>query len=244
MFTKLSHKSFIYSLAESFCFPSPEEKEIYKKYQIEKVQMHHVLIDKDSISLQFIIVSDPNSDIPEPKFRDIIFEVIVSTKICKRFGTSHPFWDNFQARKESRKKKLGYETEHIHNLCCVILAVNPKEYFEIFKNYNSNKKHKGIKKGSHGMEFENYTNRIKSLVNFDAFEKSPTEFKEVSHFTVRQGEIVKTTVQKTKFSQLNDKKVYFPDGILSLTYGHQSLKEIDDFKRLKGHQGFISTTKF
>ena len=94
------------------------------------------------------------------------------------------------------------------------------------------------------MEFENYTNRIKSLVNFDAFEKSQTEFKEVSHFTVRQGEIVKTTVQKTKFSQLNDKKVYFPDGILSLTYGHQSLKEIDDFKRLKGHQGFISTTKF
>ena len=269
MFTKLSHKSFIYSLAESFCFPSPEEKEIYKKYQIEKVQMHHVLVDTDSISLQFIIVSDPNSDIPEPKFRDIIFEVIVSTKIYERFGTSHPFWDNFQARKESRKKKLGYyETEHIHNLCCVTLAVNPKEYFEIFKDYNSNKKHKGIKKGSHGMEFEKYVNRIKSLVNFDTFEKPPAEFKEVFRFTVRQGEMVKTTVQKTKFSQLNDKRFYFPDGIFSLNYGHQSLKEIDDFKKQKGqkmetyfwkekekllemekkalkiHQGFISTTKF
>lgn len=219
MFTKLSHKSFIYSLAESFCFPSPEEKEIYKKYQIEKVQMHHVLVDTDSISLQFIIVSDPNSDIPEPKFRDIIFEVIVSTKIYERFGTSHPFWDNFQARKESRKKKLGYyETEHIHNLCCVTLAVNPKEYFEIFKDYNSNKKHKGIKKGSREMEYANYANRITSLVNFDTFQKPRSEHKEVVRFVVKHGDMIKTTVTKTKCLQLNDKIFYFLKGILPLPF--------------------------
>ena len=59
-----------------------------------------------------------------------------------------------------------YETENIDNPY-VTLAVNLKEYFEFFKNYN--KKHKGIKKGSRGMEFPNYANRLNSLVNFDTY---------------------------------------------------------------------------
>ena len=120
-----------------------------------------------------------------------------------------------------------YEIEHIDNPCYVTLAVNPKEYFEFFEDYSTNKKHKGIKKGSRGMEFSNYSNRIKSLVNFDTFEKPPAEYKEVARFTVKKGDMVKTVVTKTKFSQLNDKRFYFPDGILSLPYGHPSLSEIE-----------------
>lgn len=64
------------------------------------------MTDTDSTALQFIIVSDPNSDVSESKFRDIIFEVIVATKIYKRFDTSQEFWDNFNARKISRQKSL------------------------------------------------------------------------------------------------------------------------------------------
>ena len=86
------------------------------------------------------------------------------------------------------------------------------------------------------MEFNNFAGRIKFLVNFDIFQKPPAEYKEVSRFTVFQGEMVKETVQKTKFSQLNDKRFYFPDGIVSLPYGHQNLKEIDDFKKEKGQK--------
>ena len=33
------------------------------------------------------------------------------------------------------------------------------------------------------MDFENFTNRIKSLVNFDTFEKPPAEYKQVSRVT-------------------------------------------------------------
>ena len=61
------------------------------------------------------------------------------------------------------------------------------------------------------MEFDKYADRIKSLVNFDTFEKPPGEYKEVARFTVKQGEMVKTKVTKTKFSQLNDKRFYFLD---------------------------------
>ena len=37
MFAKLSLKSFLYDLIETFCFPSQLVLEIYKKYKIEKV---------------------------------------------------------------------------------------------------------------------------------------------------------------------------------------------------------------
>ena len=104
MFAKRSLKSFIYALVETFYFPSQLVLDIYKKYKIEKIEMYHVLTDTDSTALQFIIISDPESDVPEPKFRDIIFEIIVATKIYKQFNSSHEFWDNFEARKISRKK--------------------------------------------------------------------------------------------------------------------------------------------
>ena len=112
------------------------------KYQIEKILVYHLLTDTDSTTLQFSIVSHPNSELPEAKIGDVLFVVIVATKSYKRLDTSHPFWDNFQARKEKRKKKLGlYKKEHIDNPCYVTLAVNAKEYFEIFKDYTTNKKH-------------------------------------------------------------------------------------------------------
>ena len=104
MFAKLSLKSFIYSLCETLHFPGPKVKEIFEKYQIKKILCYHVLSDTDSTSLQFIIISDPNSDFPESKIRDVLFEVITKTDIYKCFDSSHPFWKNFNARKEKRKK--------------------------------------------------------------------------------------------------------------------------------------------
>ena len=86
------------------------------------------------------------------------------------------------------------------------------------------------------MEFKNFAGTIKSLVNFDTLQKAPAEYKEVSRFTVIQGEMMKNTVHKTKFSQLNDKRFYFPNGTVSFPYGHQNLKEIDDFKKEKGQK--------
>ena len=51
------------------------------------------------------------------------------------------------------------------------MAVNPKEYLELLKDRVLNKKHKGIKKGWSGLGFEKFAQRIKPLVNFNAFEK-------------------------------------------------------------------------
>ena len=102
MFAKLFLKSFIYDLSEVFCFPDKTVAEIYKKYLIEKVLVYHVMTDTEITELQFTFISKPKRDLPEYKFRDIIFEVIIATKIYKRFDSSHKFWDIFGFREESR----------------------------------------------------------------------------------------------------------------------------------------------
>ena len=134
MFAKLSIKTFIYDLSKMFCFPTQVVVEIYKKYLIEKVLIYHILTDTDSTALQFVFASDPNSDLSEDKFKDVIFEVVITTKIYKRFNSSHEFWDIFGFRNPSRKERLGYyEVENIDNPCLAAIAVNPIEYLEVLK---------------------------------------------------------------------------------------------------------------
>ena len=56
--------------------------------------------------------------------------------------------------------------------------------------------------------------------------------------------MVKKTVAKTKFSQLNNKRFYFLDGVVSLPFGLKKFLKIDDFKKEKGqNRGNISGKK-
>ena len=93
-----------------------------------------------------------------------------------------------------------YEVEHIDDPCYVTLAVNPKEYFEYFKSNSTNKKHKGIKKGSVGMEYKNYAERIKPLLNFNTYKKPKADIKDVVRISVKKGEMTTHTIKKSKFS--------------------------------------------
>ena len=219
-------------MLETFCFPDEKVQKIFDKCLMEKVYIYHVLTDTDSTCLQFLFISDPKSDTCLKKYRDIIFEAIIASKIYDRFGSSQKYWEKFSARKENLRKCLGYfETENVDNPCFLSIACNPKEYYELFENSCVNKKHKGIKKGSSGMNFENYAERLVSSANFDTFEKPPANYKEVPRLTVFQGKMQKKTVSKTKFSQFNDKRFYFFDGITSLPLSHPYLKEPVEFKK-------------
>ena len=201
------------------------------------MNIYHVLTDTDSTCLKFIFVSSTDSDIPDKKFRDIIFEVIVASKIYDRFDSSNIYWEKFGARKENLRKCLGYfEIEHIENPCFVTVAVNPKEYYESFEDNSFDKKYKGIKKGLPGMDFENYANRILSVNDCDFFEKPERDVKEVSRLTVVDGEMQQKIAVKTKFSQFNDKRFYFSDGIISLPLSQPYLKELNEYKEQKGQK--------
>ena len=94
-------------------------------------------------------------------FREILFQIFSNTEIRDRFDKSDKYWKLFGVHHPENQKVLGlYEVEHIDDPCYVTLAVYSKEYLEYFKNDSINKKHKGIKKGSAGMEYENYAERI------------------------------------------------------------------------------------
>ena len=99
MFAKLSLKSFVYKIIETFCFLNEKTKQIFKKYQIEKVE---ILSDTDSTSLKFIFISVAESNIPDSKYREIIFEVVTSSD--KWFDSSYPFWEILTQGKKIRER--------------------------------------------------------------------------------------------------------------------------------------------
>ena len=78
------------------------------------------------------------------------------------------------------------------------LAVNPKEYFEYFKSESVNEKHKGVKKGLLGMDYENFAERIKPLNNFKTYKKLKAESKDVVRISVKKGEMTTHKVNKKK----------------------------------------------
>ena len=137
-------------------------------------------------------------------------------------------------QKPELHKCLGYfAAENIDNPCQLTIASNPKEYFEMFEDIGTNKKHICIKKGSAGMDFENFASRIVSITNLEHFEKPELEYKEVARLTVDQGEMQKKTSLRCKFSQFNDKRFYFSNGVVSLALFHPLLKDQVIYKKNK-----------
>ena len=87
MFAKGYLESFIYDLVEIFCFLQKKIVDLNKN--IRDGWIFHILTNTEGPALKFIFISDLNSDLPEDKFRDVILEVIVTSKIYKRFDTPH-----------------------------------------------------------------------------------------------------------------------------------------------------------
>ena len=119
--------------------------------------------------------------------RFILFEIFSRTEIRNRFDKSDDFWKKFEFHMPQNQNVLGlFEVENINDPCFVTLAVNPKEYLEYFKSENVNKKHKDIKKGSVGMNFENFDERIKPLYDFDTYVKPKSDAKPVVRISVKK----------------------------------------------------------
>ena len=152
----------------------------------------------------------------------------------ERSHTSNEFCDRYSIRDKSLKKKLRYfPVENISEPCLVTIAVNPKEYFEFFKRQLVNKKHKGLNKGAPGMEFEDWAKRINSVKEIETFRQLPKEKQKQGRFLVKNNEIVLEEIEKSKLAQINDKRYYFSDDIVSLPFSHPVLMDINKFKREK-----------
>ena len=125
-----------------------------------------------------------------------------------------------------------FEIENIDNQNICTIVVNPKVYFEKFKNRAINKKHKGVRRDTPGMNFESYAARIKNLRDDLTFDGGKKEVKIIQkRLQVKNTNMTMTSVNKVKFASLNDKRYYFSDGIVSLPFGHPSLNAVREYKK-------------
>ena len=104
MFTKTSLQNFIYYLIDVFCFPDETVQKIYEKYIIENCFLYQNLTDTDSTSLFFIFICNIDFVVNENESRNILFEVMVQSKIIKRLDLSEIFG-----------KILMYRTRNLRN---------------------------------------------------------------------------------------------------------------------------------
>ena len=107
MFSKVSIKSFVYDLIDIFMFPNAEIWEIYKKNKVNCCYLDQNLTDTDSASMIFVFICDLNSNIREDKARNMIFEVILKSKIFDRLDLYAEFYEQFSCWKENLRKWVG-----------------------------------------------------------------------------------------------------------------------------------------
>ena len=131
------------------------------------------MTDTDSTSLNFIFVCGLNCVVDEIQARKIIFEVMIESKIIDRLDLSDDFWAEFNVQNKKLKKQVGlFEIESINVPNIITIAINPKEYREEFQDFSNNKKHKGIKKGTPGMDFSAYCSKLRNISEyFDSYYK-------------------------------------------------------------------------
>ena len=126
--------------------------------------------------------------------------------MCERLDTSDEFFNQFSCRNLSTKKKVGlYEVEYIDNPNVVTIAVNPKEYIEIFKSKDLNKKHKGINKTTPGMNFESFASRIMDTKQYTQAQKKAKSVKQ-ARFKLSKTSMKFKEELKDQFAGLNDKR--------------------------------------
>ena len=231
MFAKRSLKLFVYDMIDVFCFPNEEIRRIYDYYQIEKCFLYQNLTDTGSTSLLFTFICKFESSVPESQTRDIIFKCLKKSKILGRLDLSDDFWKNYDIYNHSTKKQMVlYEIENIGNQNICTIALNPKEYFEKFRNRKINKKHKGVGRDAPGMCFESYAMHINSLREDVDCKRDEKKIRQ-KRLQVKNTNMTMTSVNKVEFASLNDKRYYFSDGIVSLPFGHPSLNQVREYKK-------------
>ena len=104
--------------------------------------------------------------------------------------------------------------------------MNPKEYYKRFNDHSDNKKHKGLKKSTRGMDFDSYSEWLADLNEFlKEFLKKHKKI-EQKRFQIINESMQMKSVSKVQFGQLNDKRFYFSNSLISLPFGHPYLEEL------------------
>ena len=190
------------------------------------------MTDTDWASSESIVIAEDNCDRGETEMRDVLLRIFLENDIHQRLDLSSKFFDQFNMRNEAMRKQVGlYEFENIeHGIRCAI-CVSPKEYFELYGIlYETKKKHKGVREGTKGMDFDKYAGRILTIEDAHEGTNRFTNKQKQTRFQNKKGNMIMVTIEKCEFGQLNDKQYILCDGISSIPYGHKDLVPIENFK--------------
>ena len=177
------------------------------------------LTDTDSTSVFSVFICDLSCSVDERKSREIIFKVMIKSKIFDQIDLSDNFWNQFGVQNKKLKKQVGlFEIGNIDKSNIITIALNPKEYYEKFNDHSDNKKHKGLKKSTGGMDFDSYSARLANLNEFSKgfskeFFKKPTKIQQ-KRFQVINKSMQMKSVSKVQFGRSNDKRFCFSNGII------------------------------
>ena len=69
------------------------------------------------------------------------------------------------------------------------------------------------------------------IKEIETFGQLPKEKQKQNSFANKNNQMVLKETEKSKFAQINDKRYYFSDGIVSLPFSHPVLVKIVKFKR-------------
>ena len=111
--------------------------------------------------------------------------------------------------KKRLKKQVGlYEVDNINNQNFLSITVNPKYYFEKYKDFSVNKKHMGVKRNIPVIDFEAYSARISTLHEFCQHNKS--EKIEQKRFQIINDLGQMKSVKKKKIHRIKRQTFLFP----------------------------------
>ena len=92
---------------------------------------------------------------------------MIVSKVINRLDLSDDFWVQFGLQNKPLKKQIGlYEIESIDNPNIITISINPKEYFEKYRDKRINKKTLRLKRDTPAMDFETYLSSLLPLHEF------------------------------------------------------------------------------
>ena len=104
MFSKISVKSFVYDLIDVFMFPNEEIQKLYNKHKINKCYLDQNLTDTNSSSMFFVFVCNLQCNLKENEVKDLIFEIILKSKLFDRIDLSADYFEKFQCKNPDLEK--------------------------------------------------------------------------------------------------------------------------------------------
>ena len=88
-------------------FLNQDVQKIHQKYKINKCYLYQNLTDTNSTYLFFIFIFDLNCCIKESDSKNVVFEIMITSKVFDRLDLSAEFWKQFDVQNKKLKKQVG-----------------------------------------------------------------------------------------------------------------------------------------